>query len=259
MTKYFDICVNIASDRFADDASLVISEAQSCGVQYIALTGSSLASTQKAITMAKQHPPCIATCGIHPHDASSFSTAAARSLKTLSSASVVKAIGECGLDYNRMYSPVEDQHKCFDWHIELAQETKLPLFLHERDAHVDFLKALEKYDGPAVVHCFTGGPDQALAYLNRGFYIGITGWVCDERRNQELLKALSVIPLSRLMIETDAPWLTPRTIRPRPKKNRNTPSNLPHIANFIAERMQISPTLIAEKTTQNALSFFGLN
>ena len=257
MLRYFDICVNIDSPQFQGDAAEVISDAQAIGVHHIALTGSSIESTKVAIRMAHQHKGCIATCGIHPHDAKNYSNEAKNTLYELSEDTKVRAIGECGLDYNRMYSTKEDQIICFEGQLELAKRRSLPVFLHERDAHLDFLDIIRRHHGKGVVHCFTGGPSQAKAYLDCGLFIGVTGWVCDERRNQDLLEALKVIPLERLMIETDAPWLTPRTYRPRPKKNRNTPALLPHIAEFLSIRMRTPLEELVHQTTQNALSFFG--
>ena len=257
MLSYYDICVNIDSPQFKDDAADVIRTAQENGVHHMALTGSSVSSTKTAIRMAHQHEGCVATCGIHPHDASSYSPETALELKQLAADSKVRAIGECGLDYNRMYSTKEAQLRCFQGQLALALETELPVFLHERDAHTDFIEIIRTHSGLGIVHCFTGGPAQVKAYLDCGLYIGVTGWICDARRNQDLLEALPDIPLDRLMIETDAPWLTPRTLRPRPKKNRNTPALLPHIADFIAKKKGVSLERLVEHTTQNAHLFFG--
>ena len=171
------------------------------------------------------------------------------------------AVGECGLDFNRNYSPHPDQEKWFVAQLELACELGKPLFLHSRDAHPRFAEILHEYKDrlpPAVAHCFTGEQAELRAYLNLGLYIGITGWICDERRGRHLLELVREIPLDRLMIETDAPYLTPRTLRPQPHARRNEPAFLPHILATIAQALGLLPEAVARRTTENAHRFFRL-
>ncbi len=182
-------------------------------------------------------------------------------LRDLAKLPEVVAIGECGLDYNRDFSPRPIQDKWFEAQIQLASELKMPLFLHERDAHQRFVEILSKYSNTldkVVVHCFTGNAQELDKYLSMGFYIGITGWICDDRRGTHLRDLVRRIPLDRLMLETDAPFLTPRDMRPQPADRRNEPAFLPHILNTVANAMGKSPAEVATATTATAKSFFGL-
>ena len=170
-------------------------------------------------------------------------------------------MGECGLDYFRNFSPPEKQRDAFRRQLGLAAETGLPVFLHQRDAHDDFLNILEQAmdkKSRAVAHCFTGGLEELAAYLDFGLYIGITGWVCDERRGEKLKKIVGEIPLDRLMIETDAPYLLPRSLNPKPKTRRNEPMYLREVLRVIAEASGNTEVQIASATTANAERFFAL-
>jgi TatD DNase family protein len=258
--ELFDICVNLASERFDSDRDQIVHRAIAAGVKYIALTGSCLESSRRARDWAEKSPDLCSTAGIHPHGAEGFNGSDIHTLRRLADSHVVKAIGECGLDYNRDFSPKEDQKKCFAAQIQLSQELGLPLFLHHRDALEDFTAILDEAGElpPAVVHCFTHDREALYAFLDRGFSIGVTGWICDERRGDELRELAKEIPLDRLMIETDAPWLTPRDMRPKPKRGRNEPAFLPHILDRIAGHMGLPVDEVAEHSTSNALKFFGM-
>ena len=258
--ELFDICVNLASERFEQDREEVLLRARAAGVKYLALTGGCLASSTRAKEWAKSSPDLCSTAGIHPHEASAFSETCMAAIQELAVSDTVRAVGECGLDYNRDFSPRPVQKKCFAAQIQLAQKLEKPLFLHHRDALDDFLGILDEAGPlpPAVVHCFTHGRDALHAFLDRGFYIGVTGWICDERRGAELRELAGEIPLDRLMIETDAPWLTPRDMRPKPKKGRNEPAFLAHILGRIAHHMGRTDAEVAEASTSNALKFFGM-
>jgi TatD DNase family protein len=169
------------------------------------------------------------------------------------------AIGECGLDYNRNYSPHPAQEKWFVAQLELAAELGKPLFLHSRDAHPRFAEILRNLRvGKAVAHCFTGEGPELRAYLELGLYIGITGWICDERRGAHLRPLVKEIPADRLLVETDAPYLTPRDLRPQPKARRNEPAFLPHILRAVAQARGEAPEALAAQTTRNARALFGL-
>ena len=171
------------------------------------------------------------------------------------------AIGECGLDYNRDFSPRPAQRTCFEAQLDLAADLGMPVFVHERDAAGDMLGILRQFRDRIpriVVHCFTGDENTLRAYLELDLYIGITGWICDERRGSHLLDLIREIPAERLMIETDAPYLLPRTIRPRPKSRRNEPAFLSYVAATIASSLNEPVEVVADRTTTNAHRFFGL-
>jgi TatD DNase family protein len=172
----------------------------------------------------------------------------------------VVAIGETGLDFNRNFSPPDRQIVSFEQHLELACRLKMPLFLHERDAHSTQLEILKPWESrvTGVIHCFTGSLTALTNYLDMGFYVGITGWVCDERRGADLQSIIRHIPLDRLLVETDAPYLLPRTLRPRPKDGRNEPAFLPEVVQGIAAHTAYSYEEIARATTENAATLFGL-
>ncbi|MDX1406264.1 MAG: TatD family hydrolase [Woeseiaceae bacterium] len=257
-----DIGANLTHDSFDEDRDAVISRAADVGVRRMILTGSSAADSEDAARMAGSRPGVFyATAGVHPHHASEYSDAVHDKLRSLAAQQPVVAIGECGLDFFRNFSPQDKQRDAFRRQIELAVETQLPLFLHQRDAHQDFLEIL----GPlmpdvsrAVAHCFTGGIDELSAYLQLGLYIGITGWVCDERRGQALREAVPEIPLDRLMIETDAPYLLPRTLDPKPATRRNEPMYLREVLKVLAAELQISEEELARATSENAERFFTI-
>jgi TatD DNase family protein len=173
----------------------------------------------------------------------------------------VVAIGECGLDFNRNFSTPEDQEKAFTAQLALAAELEMPVFMHCRDAHERFITLLEpwldKLPG-AVLHCFTGSHQDALDCLNRGLYLGITGWVCDERRGLELRELLPAIPAERLLLETDAPYLLPRDMKPKPASRRNEPAYLGHIVESVAHWRGEDPHWLAAQTDDNVRRLFRI-
>ena len=143
--------------------------------------------------------------------------------------------------------------------LEVAKETGLPLFLHQRDAHEDFINCLnEIFNEPikGVAHCFTGNAEQMKTYLDMGLYIGITGWICDERRNQELIRAVKQLPLNRVLIETDSPYLIPRSLK---KSRRNEPMHLPIVAMKLADEMNIEASRLVNHARENSIELFGLS
>lgn len=222
----FDIGVNLTSSQFAKDRDDVMARAQAAGVSGMLLTGTNLHESQQAQQLAKHYPRCWSTAGVHPHDSSSWTQDTADALRQLAAQPEVVAIGECGLDFNRNFSTPEEQERAFSAQLALAAERGMPVFLHCRDAHDRFLALLDPWlprlPG-AVLHCFTGTLDEAQACLARGIYLGITGWVCDERRGLELRDVLPHIPADRLFVETDAPYLLPRDLSPKPASRRNEP------------------------------------
>lgn len=257
-----DIGANLTNARFDRDRDSVIQRAIAQGVSRMILTGTSLSASLSALALAELYPNTLfSTAGVHPHDAARASQNDLDRLKSMALLPLVVAVGECGLDYNRNFSPVEIQKEVFRAQVAWACEYKKPLFLHERDAHVDFVSILDSFGAalpPSVVHCFTGTQTELEAYLERGYFIGITGWVCDERRGAELKAMVSQIPLDRLMIETDCPYLTPRDMRPKPKGGRNEPVFLNHICETLAVCFDMAPEALAKATTNTASSFFNL-
>ncbi|MEC7985480.1 MAG: TatD family hydrolase [Myxococcota bacterium] len=255
----FDICINFDNEQFNPDREAILSRAKDAGVRYINFTGSSVESSTYASEWASKDPShYCSTAGIHPHDAKRFDEKTIETLRTLLQNPWVRAVGECGLDYNRNFSPKEDQLHCFTAHIELAHELNMPLFLHQRDAHEDFVACMKENQQPAVVHCFTDTRSALKQYLDLGYFIGITGWICDPKRGETLRSNVSYIPLDRILIETDAPWLLPKDMRPKPKKRRNEPAYLPHILDIIAKHMGRNTAEVAAASTKNALTFFGM-
>jgi len=261
--KLIDIGLNLMHRSYDMDREQIIERAKIAGVNSMIITGTSLKSSKEAAAYAKQNLGTLySTAGIHPHDTSHCNSDTIKMLKILAQNKEVVAIGECGLDFNRNFSPKDVQEKWFDLQIQLACELNMPLFLHERDAHKRFLEILSNYDGKiknAVVHCFTGTANELENYLAKGYYIGITGWICDERRGMHLREVVKKIPLDRLMIETDGPFLTPRDLRPKPDGNRNEPAFLVHILKTIASCMGKTINEVAEATTKNTNEFFDIN
>lgn len=257
-----DIGANLTHESFQHDYQEVLEKACSAGVAHIILTGTDLASSEAALLLSEEDPNRLScTVGFHPHIAESVSSADFSQAAELAQRDMVVAVGETGLDFNRNFSPAAVQLKIFEQHLQLACELQKPLFLHQRDAHSEFLPLLQKYRHDlvgGVVHCFTDN-DRALAdYLELDMYIGITGWVCDERRGQELQQIVHRIPDDRLLIETDAPYLLPRSLRPRPKSRRNEPGYLTEVLKTVAEKRQQDPLFLARQTTENAIRLFGL-
>lgn len=258
-----DIGANLADDSFDKDRAEVIERAHQAGVTRLVITGSDAQSNQQAIEMARQYPgQCYATAGLHPHHAQDWNQQLAADIEQAAANEQIVAAGEAGLDYFRDISPRDQQRQAFMQQLEIAVRHQLPVFLHQRAAHEDFLAILRDYLPHlkrAVVHCFTGDRDMLADYLELDVYIGITGWICDARRGQDLFEAAEIIPDRRLLIETDSPYLMPRTIRPRPKTRRNEPVWLPWIRDHVALARQTSPEHIEQITFDNACRFFNLD
>jgi len=256
-----DIGLNLAHDSFDHDRDHVVSNAAAVGVRHMVITGSTLDSTRAAIELARAAPDRFrATAGIHPHHAHEFHEADLPALRELLQAPEVGAAGECGLDFFRNFSPRADQERAFRQQLELAAELRKPVFLHQRDAHDAFIAILREYRArlPAgVAHCFTGDERELRDYLALDLSIGITGWICDERRGRHLRDLVRLIPADRLMLETDAPYLLPRDLQPKPQNRRNEPKYLPHVLAAVAECRGEPAEVLAEATTRNALRFFG--
>jgi TatD DNase family protein len=262
MSELIDICFNFTHGAFREDENEVLERALAAGVTTMMVTGSSVEDSADAIALAERFATHLfATAGVHPHNAGAWHHDTRVKLRGMAEHAKVKAIGETGLDYNRNYSFPAAQRHAFGQQIELACELKLPLFAHLRDAHVDFVNILRRYRDDltrAVVHCFTGDRYQLDALIAMDLYIGITGWICDERRGSHLRGFINRIPPDRLMIETDAPYLVPRDLKPQPKARRNEPAFLPHILNTVATALDRPAAEVAAATTGTARRFYGL-
>lgn len=261
-----DIGVNLTNRRFDKDRVEVIARAQAQGISHLLITGTSVDESKKALALCQAYQNALpnglfSTSGVHPHDADHVPADYIDQIATLAQSPYVKAIGECGLDFNRNFSAPEQQKRVFSEQVELAAQLQMPLFLHQRDAFEAWFTILEPYINkvPAMIsHCFTGTKSELTQCLEAGMYIGITGWVCDERRGQELRDIIDLIPIERLLIETDAPYLTPRTIRPKPKSSRNEPSYLPYVVDQISTLTAYSVEEIISHTNNNARQAFNL-
>lgn len=258
-----DICFNFTHESFRKDETQLIQRAVDAGVEWMMVTGSTLDESEMGMALCQQAPSHLAaTAGVHPHYAKEWQKSDRTRLLELAKHEIVRAIGECGLDYNRDFSPREAQRYAFEAQLEAAAESGLPAFLHERDAHDDFAALLEQYLpdlSAAVVHCFTGEASHLSTYLELGLHVGITGWICDERRGHHLRELVQQIPAGKLMIETDAPYLLPRDLSDKPKGRRNEPSLLPHICATLAECRGEETTMTAAHTSATAKQFFSLD
>ena len=260
--NYIDIGVNLTNRSLNRDLDGVIGRAMAAGVQQMVVTGTSIDESAEAIELCHLYPErLVCTAGIHPHHASEWTNDTSRMIRAFCENSCVRAIGETGLDFNRNYSTAEDQINAFHQQLELAILLEKPVFTHQRDAHDAFIDILREYRSQlsqVVVHCFTDSRAALLDYLELDCHIGITGWVCDERRGLELQQMGDLIPANRLMVETDSPYLLPRDLPGRPKNRINEPVNLPHILNSIARHQGKAVEQLAEECLTTSQLFFNI-
>ncbi len=259
--QLIDIGINLAHDSYDADREAVLARAQAAGVVQMIVTGSTLAGTRRALELARAHPQRLfVTAGVHPHHATELSATAATELEELARAPDVVAVGECGLDYFRDFSPREAQRQAFHRQLEMALGLGRPVFLHQRDAHADFVAILREHAASwrGVAHCFTGSGEELDRYLGLGLAIGITGWICDERRGRHLAALMPRIPAGRLLVETDGPYLLPRDLEVKPASRRNEPAYLPQIARAVARARAEPLETLALSSTLGARALFGL-
>jgi TatD DNase family protein len=256
-----DIGANLAHESFDSDRTAVLERAWAAGLSHILITGSSRASNRAALALTRLAPQRLwATAGVHPHHASEWDEEDARLIRELARDPRLVSLGECGLDYFRDLSPRADQQRAFEAQLALAAELGKPLFLHQRDAHDDFLALLKTWRarlGPVVVHCFTDTRAALRDYLALDCHIGITGWVCDTRRGQALRDCVADIPDDRLLVETDAPYLLPHNA-PRTAHRRNEPALLGYVVQALAAARDQSTEHVARISAANARACFGL-
>lgn len=258
MEAWFDVGVNMPDKRL--DPETTLQHALEKGVHHMLLIGTSYPHSAEAAKLAEQYPiNMLSTAGVHPHNAKDVSSHFIDELRHLAANPKVVAIGECGLDFNRNFSPADQQLSVFEQQLQLACEIQLPVYLHERDAFEQQFALLEKYrkDLPAaIVHCFTGNLEQMQAYASLGCYFGITGWVCDPKRGEDLRTALPHISIDKLLLETDAPYLKPKTLKT--KSRNNEPATIPHIAQFVAELLDVDVQYLKHHCWRNTLSVLNL-
>jgi len=263
--QLIDIGVNLTNPSFANKQQAVLERAYQSDVCQLVLTGTSIEGSEQAVELCQQldetEQRLFSTAGIHPHSASDWTVDTERQLRALLKENRVRAVGECGLDFNRDFSPRPQQERVLEEHLALAVELQLPVFLHERDASQRLLEILRDYRDrlpAAVVHCFTGEKKSLFSYLDMDLHIGITGWICDERRGTHLHPLVKEIARGRLMLESDAPYLLPRSLRPKPKNGRNEPAYLTEVLREVALHRGESLEDVAAHTTACARAFFAL-
>ncbi|MEY1661762.1 TatD family hydrolase [Isoalcanivorax beigongshangi] len=258
-----DIGVNLTDSRFAADLDAVLARARDAGVRWQLVTGTDADSNAAALALAHAHPQLFATAGLHPHHAREATPSFWSELAAMLADPRIRAVGEAGLDFNRDFSPRPQQEQAFIRQLELAAQNGKPVFLHERDAHERFLPILRDFRdhlSGAVVHCFTGSREALFAYLDLDCHIGITGWICDERRGQALQQIVHNIPDARLLVETDAPYLLPRTLTDKPpQRGRNEPALLPWVVAEVARHRHQSSAQVAACSYANSVALFGID
>lgn len=259
--KIFDSHCHLNDTAYKRDLIPVIDRAKAADVATMMIVGITEPTCVQAIDIAVAHPGCFASVGVHPHDAAECDAAMLTRLKKMAAHPKVKAWGETGLDFNRMYSPKESQEKWFVRQLEIADALNLPLIFHERDSAGRFLDILTAhYTGSkcrGVVHCFSGDRRELDAYIKMGLHIGITGIITIESRGKDLRTLLPHIPVDRILLETDAPYLTPA-----PEKNktrRNEPAFVRSVLMNVAMALQMDPETLGDITWQTTCRLFNIN
>ena len=259
-TQLIDIGANLTHESYDLDIDQVIKRSQDAGIAKIIVTASSISESKRVAAMIKQYSGILwGTSGVHPHHAKEADDLFAETLDELIQNENIVAVGECGLDYFRNFSEPREQQKVFRIQLQIALKNSLPIFLHQRDAHNDFIGILKEHESSVidgVAHCFTGNKKQLQAYLDIGLYIGITGWLCDPRRNQDLIDSIHYIPMDKLLIETDSPYLMPKALEKELKTRRNEPCFLTHVAQAVAEFKKLDLGEVMLKTYQNSERLF---
>ena len=257
-----DSCFNINHESFKNDLGDILDAANNVGVEYFFCPASKEKEIVDLINLSESYQKNIfCSVGIHPHYASDLKPSTIQNLQKYLGNKHVRAIGEIGLDYYRNFQSPEIQKKCFNAFLELASTHQYPLFLHHREAFDDFYPMIKNCIGEvpeSIVHCFTGTKSELKKFLDLGLYIGITGWICDPKRGADLREIIKYIPLDRLLIETDAPYLVPKNMVNKPRNNRNEPLFLEHVATNISELLNIDKALLAEETTKNFKKLFRI-
>jgi len=261
-----DIGCNLTNRKLRDSQELthrVLKTSRVHGVSKIISIGLNIPESKESLAIANDYPDFVyATAGVHPHYAGEMDDEDWQTLTMLLDDPFIVAAGEMGLDYYRNFSAKSIQIEVFERQLETNRSFQKPLYLHERDAFSEQIAILSKFRNSfsaGVAHCFTGNTEMLRAYLDLGLHIGITGWLCDERRGKELLKAIKYIPKDRVLTETDSPYLLPRTLRPKPKDGINRPWYVSEIIKRIAECRHEQPQDVTQYTVNNAVKLFKLD
>lgn len=258
--KLFDSHCHLHDIEYQKDMEEVIQRATEAGVLAEMIVGFNLKSSRRAVALARTRSRFFASVGVHPHDAKSCSTSVLEDLKTLTADPSVHAWGEIGLDFNRMFSPRDIQEKWFRQQLEIIDELSLPVILHERDSEgrfLDILKENHNTNRKGVVHCFSGTTPEMEAYLDLGYHIGITGIITIAQRGKTLRKQAPLIPADRLLIETDAPFLTPVPFKN--KTRRNEPAFVHSVMLKLAEVRGEDPEGLSETIWENTCRLYDIN
>ena len=249
----FDSHAHYDAQQFGKDRTELLTSLPAQGVKYILNAASDIKSAKASINMAEAYPYIYAAAGVHPHEAKDAPKDLTQKLTELLSHPKVKALGEIGLDYHYNFSPKEIQQRVFEEQLTLARELDLPVIVHDREAHRDTLVLLKKYKPAGVVHCYSGSAEMAQELVKLGLYIGFTG-VVTFKNAKKVLEAVGAVPLERLLIETDCPYMAPEPMRGR----RCDSSLLPYTAAAIAREKGLDTQALIDQTTQNALELYRI-
>jgi len=258
--RLFDSHCHLDDPCYDADLEAVLERARAAGVAGIMIAGIDRKTSEKALAIACRYPQVYCAVGYHPHDAKSCTDTEIEALKALAAHQEVKAWGEIGLDFNRMFSTKADQEKWFVRQLETADELDLPVIFHERESGgrlIDILKRHHRRQGDGVIHCFSGTRAELETYLEMGYAIGITGIVTIQERGKALRDMLRTIPLDRILIETDAPYLTPA-----PEKNRyrrNEPAFVRSVLETLASVLEQPISLLAEIIWRNTCRLYRID
>lgn len=260
LMKLFDSHCHLDDRIYATDLDAVFKRARKVNVKAMMIVGINYKSSCKALRLAESQIGLFSSAGIHPHDVVNASESILEQLCVLTKNPKIKAFGEIGLDFNRMFSPRKIQEKWFARQLETAQHINLPVIIHERDSQGRVLEILQACLPPAedngVIHCFSGTQEQLKAYLDLGLYIGITGVITHQVRGEYLRRLVPFIPADRLLIETDAPWLTPAPRRNRCR--RNEPAFIKDVLLKLAEVRKVNAEILADTLWHNTCKLFKI-
>lgn len=255
--KLIDTHCHLTFDELADDVEAVLTRSEAAGITGWITVGTDTQQNKKAIELAQRHENMFAAVGIHPHQASNVTAETIAELKALARNPKVVAIGETGLDFHYDFSPHHDQKRAFAQQLKIAAELNLPVVVHSREAFDETIGTLERFGSGVkrvVFHCFSGSAEQAKIILDKGFYISFTGVVTF--KNAEAVRdAAKIVPLDKLMLETDCPYMSPEPMR---KQRINEPALMLHTARCLAELKKMNLADFAEAATATTKSFFAL-
>lgn len=253
MDNIFDTHAHYDDEAFDLDRDTLLASLKSKGIGYVIDCGCDVASSEKAIELSEKYDFIYAAVGIHPHEAEDAKDGDLEIIKRLTEHEKVVAIGEIGLDYHYDFSPRELQKEYFEKQIILANELDMPIIVHDREAHEDTMKLLRKYKPKGVLHCFSGSVETAKEIISLGMYIGLGGAVTFKNAKKPI-EVAEYLPLDRLLLETDAPYMSPVPYRGK----RNDSSLIPYTALKIAEAKGVEAQAVVDAACENAKRLFGV-